>query len=53
MIVTDMDVFVLISDTSVDLPYGDRKIHVSLIPNPSHLEVISTFQLLNLYTVNS
>ncbi|KAK7103395.1 2-oxoadipate dehydrogenase complex component E1-like [Littorina saxatilis] len=24
--------------TSVDLPYGDKNVHVSLIPNPSHLE---------------
>ncbi|KAJ8309133.1 hypothetical protein KUTeg_014007 [Tegillarca granosa] len=28
-------------DTSVDLDYNDNKIHVSLIPNPSHLEYYS------------
>lgn len=27
------------SDTSVDLKYNNKDVHVSLIPNPSHLEV--------------
>ena len=31
--------FSLFSDTSVDLPYDDKNVHVSFIPNPSHLEV--------------
>lgn len=27
------------SDTSVDLSFEEKSVHVSLIPNPSHLEV--------------
>lgn len=26
-------------DTSVDIKYNNKDVHVSLIPNPSHLEV--------------
>ena len=26
------------ADTSADLKYGDRTLHVSMLPNPSHLE---------------
>ena len=26
------------SDTSTDLEFGDEKLHVSMLPNPSHLE---------------
>ena len=33
-----------VTDTSVDLQYDNKDIHVSLIPNPSHLEV-------NIYTI--
>ena len=29
----------VIPDTSVDVPYDGKNVHVSLIPNPSHLEV--------------
>lgn len=35
--------FLLFSDTSVDLPYDGKNVHVSFIPNPSHLEVRTFF----------
>ena len=34
------------SGNSVDLDYGGKKVHVSMLPNPSHLEVISVFVVL-------
>lgn len=35
----DLNMSVHFSDTSVDLNYNNDSVHVSLIPNPSHLEV--------------
>jgi hypothetical protein len=32
-------IFVCIVDTSEDIQYHGKDLHVSLIPNPSHLEV--------------
>ena len=38
-------IFFCLSVNSVDLPFGDQIVHVTLVPNPSHLEASCNLQL--------